>query len=179
MTKRRWLRLGAILSVLGVVIGVLLSAEVQHRYSGATIMIRMWLVVLSAAIAVPSMVGAACMAKAAPWWPIQALFAGAALCWLAQPISMLMLVGQPLDPAGGWVAWLTALVGLPWLLRALAMFTSRYGRLLSIPDAVLAYTALSAMNVEVIARAHPAQGVWWMVLPCVLSLIAMGMFSDA
>lgn len=178
ITPRRWLRIGAALSVTGVVFGVVLSAEFPHRYGGGTVVIRGWLVVLSAAIAVPSLLGAACMAKAAPWRPIQALFAGAGLCWLAHTVLIGALIDQPLPAGSAWVTGLTILVCLPSLLRALALWTSHYGRLFATIDIAIVIVFWVQTPVEVIARAHVAQASVWACIPAVLALIAVAASSD-
>ena len=179
MTNRRWLRIGVVLSVVGIAIGVALTQFFPHRYGGGTIRIRTWLVVLSSAIAVPSMLGAACIAKAAKAWPARALFGAAALAWCAQTAVMWALVGQPLDATGAWVTLLTVLVCLPSLLRALALFTSHSGRMFAVIDLIIVIVFWTQTPVEVMARAHVAQIAWWAVIPGVLALATLASNSDA
>jgi hypothetical protein len=179
ITRRRWLQIGAALSVLGVVFGVVLSALFAHRYGGNTIVIREWLVVLSCAIAVPSMLGAGCIAKAADGWPARLLFAGAAATWLAHAVLIGALIDQPIATGSGWVTLLTAAVCLPSILRALALCTWRSARLFGVVDLAIAIVFWAQTPVEVIARAHVAQMAWWAVIPCVLALIIVGVKRDA
>lgn len=179
MTRpRRWLVLGAGLSLLGLAMGLLVADQFPHGYSGATIRVRGWLVMLSAAVAVPSALGMLCFAKAAPWPPLKAIFALAGLLWLAHLGLLAWLRDVPIEPTGGWATMLWLLVFLPALLRTVGVATSRYGRVFGLFDVVLIIIVWAETPIEVLARAHPGQGTWWMVLPCAAGLALMGLFSD-
>lgn len=176
ITNRRWLAYGAGLSVLGIVLGVVIAGQFPHGYSGGTIRVRGWLVMLSAAVAVPSALGMLCFAKAAP--PvIRWVFAASGVLWGVHLALLGALVDRPLAAEAGWVTLLEVLVFAPALLRALGMLTSHYGKL-ALPDLVIVAWVWSATPVEVLARAHPGQATWWMPIPCALALVAMAAYSD-
>lgn len=179
IARQRWRQVGAALSVLGVVFGVALGAMFAHRYGGNTIVIRGWLVVLSCAVAVPSMLGAGCLAKAAGGSPARLLFAGAGVVWFAHAVLIGALMEQPLEAGSAWVTLLTAAVGLPSVLRALALCTWRSTRLFGVVDLAIAVVFWAQTPVEVIARAHVAQMAWWAVIPGALALIIVGVKRDA
>ena len=179
MTHRRWTRPGVILSLAGLAVGVAITQAFPHQYGGGTVRLRGWLVVLSCAMAAPSMLGAGCLARGASGRSSRLLFSAAAAAWLAHAVVIGALIDRPLAAAGGWVTLLTVLVCAPSALRALALCRSRRVWPLGVVDLGVAVFAWAQIPVEVIARSHVGQATWWMMIPCALALAVMGVDRDA